>query len=51
MILNNGIVFGFSIVKSFFHWKNAHGISLYLAPEANDYDSLADIAFSRLLQN
>ena len=31
--------------------KSVHGIFLSLAPEANDYDSLADIAFSRLLQN
>ena len=35
--------------KSVFHWKNtfAHGIFLYLAPKANDYDSFADLGFSR----
>jgi len=50
MILNNIFVKGASIVQSFFQMKNRsfRGIFFYLAHEANDYDSLTEMGFSRI---
>ena len=52
MIINNRFVLGVLNCEKLFPLETtAIGIFLYLAPEANDYDSLADIGFSRFLQN
>ena len=50
LILNNICVKGVSIVQKKSKGKKVlfHGIFFYLAPEANDYESLTEIGFSRI---